>query len=444
MWIIATTLIVGLALVAWPTGISAQDHRGGFIRGDPLTLDGMRKEPRIALVIGNSQYESSPLRNPVNDAIAMGTRLEELGFTVMVHTNLSGKGMKRAIRDFGQELKKSGGVGLFYYAGHGIQMDGRNYLIPLDAVINGEADVDIEGVKVGAVLAKMDNARNRLNIVILDACRDNPFARSFRSSTRGLAQEVAPSGTLVAYATAPGKVAADGEGDNGAYTEALLRHMGTPGLSIEAMFKAVRADMQESTADSQTPWENSSIVGDFYFRVPDEAPATVSAEVECPDGTILENGMCAPKIVIGNNLQFGSQATVSTVDLHEEGGTKSTAVGWTLVTLGAVSLGTGGLFAWQISENNEMIAQNARDTFEDGLTERAAVNAQRYEDQGASLETAQWVALGLGASITAAGVIVLMIAQAPPTQPGVQTSRTFELTPIAGPTTGGFQLNLAW
>lgn len=176
-----------------------------------ITLEAMRSKKRVALVIGNSAYPSSPLRNPVNDARAMAQTLRGLGFEVLAHQNLGEKAMKRAIEEFGDRLR-GGGVGLFFYAGHGIQTAGRNYLVPTDAQIRTERDVEIEAIDVARVLARMEEARNRLNIVVLDACRDNPFGRSFRSSARGLSAIDAPSGTLIAYATAPGRLARDGEG----------------------------------------------------------------------------------------------------------------------------------------------------------------------------------------------------------------------------------------
>lgn len=234
-------------------------------------------EQRIALVIGNGTYETGPLRNPVNDARAMGGMLRDLGFEVTLRENLDQKEMKREIYSFGQRLLK-GGVGLFYYAGHGMQVNGRNYLIPVGARMEHEKQVEFEAVDAGAVLAEMDNARNRLNIVVLDACRDNPFARSFRSTVQGLATMNAPSGTLIAYATAPGSVANDGPGENGVYTGELIKTLQTPGLKIEDVFKQVRSGVRESTQGKQIPWESSSLEGDFYFKPPTaKAPAVAAA-----------------------------------------------------------------------------------------------------------------------------------------------------------------------
>jgi len=171
-------------------------------------------ERRIALVIGNSAYNSGPLKNPVNDATAMAAQLQKLGFTVILKKNASLRGMEDALTDFGDRLKR-GGVGLFFYAGHGLQVGGANYLVPIGAKINRESDIRYETLDAGKILDEMANANNGLNIVILDACRDNPYSRSFRNSARGLAiVSNAPAGTFVSYSTSPGNVARDGDGRN--------------------------------------------------------------------------------------------------------------------------------------------------------------------------------------------------------------------------------------
>jgi len=220
---------------------------------------------RIALVIGNGAYtKAPPLKNPPNDARDMAATLRTLGFDVTSGINVNQRDMKRLIREFGQKLK-AGGSGLFYYAGHGVQSKGRNYLVPVDADIQSEAEVEDSGVDASLVLNYMDDAQNGLNIVILDACRNNPFLRSFRSATDGLAQVDAPTGTLIAYATAPGRVASDGTGQNGLYTSELLKQMRVPGLSATEMFMRVRAEVMKQTGNKQVPWEASSLVGSFYF-----------------------------------------------------------------------------------------------------------------------------------------------------------------------------------
>lgn len=232
-------------------------------------------DPRVALVIGNATYKSSPLKNPVNDARAISRALGELGFEVMLKENLSQQALMAAMREFGGRLKQTGGVGLFYYAGHGMQVKGANYLIPVDADIGSEDEVRYLSVDANQVLDKMEEAGNRLNIVILDACRDNPFSRSFRSKQSGLAQMDAPSGMLVAFATAPGAVAYDGEGVNGVYTKHLLRNLTIPGLPIELVLKRVREGVSTETGQKQIPWESSSLLGDFYFKGAPQAGAPV-------------------------------------------------------------------------------------------------------------------------------------------------------------------------
>ncbi|MBW2606595.1 MAG: caspase family protein [Deltaproteobacteria bacterium] len=223
------------------------------------------KNQKTALVIGNGAYSSSPLRNPVNDATDITFMLKKLGFKVILKTDANQRTMKKFIRTFGKELR-NGGVGLFYYAGHAMQVHGTNYLIPIGARIESESDVEYEAIDAGRVLGKMEDAGNGLNIIILDACRDNPFARSFRTSEKGLARMDAPTGSILAYATAPGSIAADGAGRNGLYTSKLLRHMTTPGLEIEKVFKKVRIDVVRSSQKKQVPWESSSLIGEFYFN----------------------------------------------------------------------------------------------------------------------------------------------------------------------------------
>jgi len=238
------------------------------------------EEARIALVIGNSDYSSGPLPNPANDAKLVGDALTALGFDVIARRNADQVTMKRAIQEFGSRLEKAGpgAVGLFYYAGHGMQLSGRNYLIPTTARIEREGDVEIEAVSADWVIEQMRYARNRLNIVILDACRNNPFTRSMRSVDHGLASMDAPAGILIAYSTAPGAVAADGAGRNSPYTEALTRAMRDMHEPVEQVFKHVRVGVMSATSGKQVPWESSSLTGDFYFAAPTKvAPETSSA-----------------------------------------------------------------------------------------------------------------------------------------------------------------------
>jgi murein DD-endopeptidase MepM/ murein hydrolase activator NlpD len=222
-------------------------------------------ERRIALVIGNAKYKEAPLSNPVNDANDMEAVLKSSGFRVIKALDATQKQMNRAIFEFG-ELLTHDSVALFYYAGHGLQVRGKNYLIPVDAEIKSESSVRVESVDVDGVLDQLSNSE--LNVVILDACRNNPFERRTSRSlgaAGGLAQMEAPKGSLIAYSTAPGKTAADGEGRNGLYTQALLRYIKEPGLTIEQVFKNVRREVARSTRDAQMPWESSSMTGEFYF-----------------------------------------------------------------------------------------------------------------------------------------------------------------------------------
>jgi len=244
------------------------------LRAQPAPAAGA--EARLALVIGNGAYTVGPLRNPPADARLIADTLRRLGFTVIELEDAGQAAMKRAIDDFGRALP-AGGVGLFYYAGHGVQVNGDNYLVPVDATLERESDVDIEGIAVGRVLARMDQAGTRVNLVILDACRNNPFARSFRSPARGLAFVDAPQGTLIAYSTAPGSIAADGDGEHGVYTAALARHLVDPGIPIERMFKLVRGDVKGATGGAQVPWESSSLEAEFTFNPGATVPPPAAA-----------------------------------------------------------------------------------------------------------------------------------------------------------------------
>jgi WD40 repeat protein len=223
-------------------------------------------ERRLALVVGNSTYSNAPLANPANDGRAMSTRLRQLGFEVMEKENATREDMVRLSREFGNRLKL-GGVGVFYYAGHGVQLNGVNYLLPVDSDIQDETELQTRAYDVNEILNKMDSAKNRLNVVILDACRNNPLRRATRSDLHGLATMQQGSGTIVAYATQPGATAADGPvGGNSLYTQQLLLALSQPGLRVEDVFKQVRVEVYRRSGGAQTPWENSSLIGEFYFN----------------------------------------------------------------------------------------------------------------------------------------------------------------------------------
>ena len=220
---------------------------------------------RVALLIGNNNYQTAPLRNAVNDARDLGEALRELGFKTIVRENTTRQGMIDAIREFGVQVEGAQ-VALFFYAGHAMQFKDRNYLVPVDAAMGSEDDITFTSLEVGQVFDRMDRARTRFNFVILDACRDNPFANSFRLSSAGLAQMSAPSGTLIAYSTSPGSVADDGFGRNGVYTKYILQQIKVPELPVEIMFKRVRESVERETKRLQTPWDSSSLKGDFVFN----------------------------------------------------------------------------------------------------------------------------------------------------------------------------------
>lgn len=271
LWIIMILLLPGIGILS-SCGDDTQGEASG--QGQSRSMRGIQavsksassaRQRRLAVVIGNSEYEKSQLKNPVNDAKAMARLLRRLDFEVELVENGGRRAMVTMMNSFGRKLRQAD-VGLFYYAGHGIQVKGRNYLIPVDAVLETEADVEFEALDLGRVLSKMEDARCPLNIVVLDACRDNPFSRSFRSVSKGLALVDAPRGTLLAFATAPGSVAADGEGRNGIYTKHLLANIERPDLSIEEVFKQVRIGVVDDTDGRQTPWESSSLMGSFHFQ----------------------------------------------------------------------------------------------------------------------------------------------------------------------------------
>lgn len=222
-------------------------------------------ERRIALVIGNGAYgKGMNLVNPINDAVDISQELQNLNFKVKLLKNASRRDMENAIREFGGELS-SGDIGLLYYAGHGVQIEGENFLIPTDASMQSSADVKYQSVPMNWVLETMRETKNSMNVIVFDACRNNPFPQSQRGGARGLAVAPKVRGALVAYSTSPDDVASDGNGRNSPYASALLRYMKTPGQPIEQMFKQVRIAVETETRGRQTPWELSSLVGDFYF-----------------------------------------------------------------------------------------------------------------------------------------------------------------------------------
>jgi len=226
------------------------------------------QEQRVALVIGNGRYQhNASLVNPPNDAADMAAALKKDGFTVTLLTDASRKDMEQAVRAFGNSLKNPDAVGMFYYSGHGAQTEGENYLIPVDADIQEADELAYNAVDAESILAKMRSAGNKINIVVMDACRDNPFPGSSRSAEKGLAVvKVKVPESVIVYATDPGSTASDGTGRNSPFTKAFLENMDAPGQDITEMMKRVTSRVQTDTDGKQTPWVSTNLTKDFTFR----------------------------------------------------------------------------------------------------------------------------------------------------------------------------------
>ncbi|MGI9318762.1 MAG: caspase family protein [bacterium] len=254
-------------------------------------------EERIALVVGNGEYQTvDKLSNPVSDAKLITSKLENLGFKINLVTDTDLAGLKKAIAEFGRQLRAGGkdATGLFYYAGHGVQSFGSNYLLPVDTQLSDAADLDLVAVEASTILRQMFSARNKTNVFILDACRNNPFSDIPDFGDSGLAEMKAPTGTFLAYATAPGNVALDGDGTNSPFTAALAQEMTDVGVPIEQVFKQVRVRVLEQTQGAQTPWDTSSLTGQFYFAEP----------VVLSEDELLEQRMWESARLSGDMLQL--------------------------------------------------------------------------------------------------------------------------------------------
>ncbi|HEV8110763.1 MAG TPA: caspase family protein [Burkholderiales bacterium] len=260
--------IVGGALLASALALAASAQ--GTEAAAPLpTAKGSMGERRVALVIGNARYPTIPLNNPENDARVVGATLRGLGFEVTEHVNLPVRKFRQVLRDYVRTLQSTEGVGLLYYAGHGVQIDGRNYLLPVDINLRDEEEIKDEAIDIDDLfVSKLERAKTRGLIVILDACRDNPFRGKTRNiqAAGGLA-EMGARGALIAYSAAPGATAEDGaEGGNGVFTRHLVREMLEQGVEVETMFKNVRVKVLRDTSKRQMPWVNSSLTVDFQFN----------------------------------------------------------------------------------------------------------------------------------------------------------------------------------
>jgi len=258
-------------------------------------------EPRTALVIGAAAYRppDAPLKQPVNDARAIASALRTLGFDVILREDPDRATFLRALTEFGGRLSQSRGIGLFYFAGHGVQVSGRNYLLPVDAGLRSELDAAVRAIDVDEIVQRLRDANARINVVVLDACRDNPLLRDSRSAggegaTPGFAPMRPPQGTLIAYATEPGRVAADGRDGNSPYTRALLRHIGSPGLAVEQVFKRVREEVSRETGGRQVPVEYSMLTGSDLVLVPVPAPEKPAVVASAPQSAPREAPASTP------------------------------------------------------------------------------------------------------------------------------------------------------
>jgi Caspase domain len=219
-------------------------------------------EPRTALIVGNAAYSNAPLKNPVNDANDMAAVLRGAGFEVILKTDADQRGILDGVRSFNSALKAKGGVGLFFFSGHGAQVNGENYLVPVGAPITSGAALRSQAVTASEVVDAMAAARNGLNIVVLDACRDNPMG----GTAQGLSRIDSSASLFVSFATSPGKVALDGSGRNSPYTKHLAQAVNAANLSLEETFKRTLKGVYQETRGEQTPWISSSFFGDFVFR----------------------------------------------------------------------------------------------------------------------------------------------------------------------------------
>ncbi|MBB4392620.1 caspase family protein [Bradyrhizobium sp. ERR14] len=247
----------------------------------PTALQG--PEQRVALVIGNSNYKNAPqLANPDNDAESMAKFLNSAGFEVVAATDLTQNDMLRVVQDFSAKVSARGPntVAMVYYAGHGVQLAGENYLVPVDAKVSNQTELVNNSVRLVDVMSTLETIPSRMRIVILDACRNNPFP-DVNDAGRGLAIVDAPNGSIVGYSTAPGAEALDGTGGHSPYTQAFLNVAREPNVPIEQLFKRVRLQVNQSTSGAQIPWESSSLTSDFTF-FGDTAVAANRAPVRAP------------------------------------------------------------------------------------------------------------------------------------------------------------------
>ena len=316
-----------------------------------LLLGPAMAETRIALVVGNGGYSSGPLPNAVKDARLIASALSAAGFRTETALDVDHRDFKRAVRRFADQLRAAGpdAVAAFYYAGHGVQVNGRNFLIPVNTPLRSASDVEYETVDAQWILDMIGESGAPLSIIMLDACRNNPFPSVSRSAGKGLARMDAPRGAILSYATAPGAVAYDGKHGNSPYARALSQTIARPGLKVEDTFKSVRRSVLAETDGRQTPWESSSLLGDFYFSggagqgAPAPAPAPVSTAPAPPpasSGGGFQDCPDCPRMlrISGGSFGLGSPASEPGREGHEGPETQVTlrpfALARTEVTIG--------------------------------------------------------------------------------------------------------------
>jgi hypothetical protein len=306
---------VALALLAVVVEQGPQAHAvGGSLTGSDRVpssqlLAQTQAGRRSALVIGNGAYTEERLANAVNDAEAVARTLQEIGFSVTLVRNADKRAIDEAVEAFSRRLGP-GEIGLFYFSGHGVQVDGENYLVPINAQLSRQADAQYDAVPLGKVINAVETTRASAKIIILDACRNNPFYRRWRSTarggpTRGLATPLSSGdgGTLIAFSTAPGKEASDGIGSspNSPFTTYLLRHLRTPNLEVGLLFRRVRSDVIQATAKQQIPWESGALIGEVFLN--QRAPGVAGA---------LDDGPVQPVSSSKRSYRFQTQFTGNT------------------------------------------------------------------------------------------------------------------------------------
>jgi formylglycine-generating enzyme required for sulfatase activity len=359
---------------------------------------GAQTEKRVALVIGNGAYSSTPLKNPANDAKDIAAALTDLSFNVTLLVDADRAAMEKAIKSFGTALRSSD-AGFFYYAGHGIQVRGKNYLIPIGVEISDADEIPYSAIDAELVLAKMESAGNKVNIVILDACRNNPFPGSERSVDRGLAVvSRQPAGSLIVYSTAPGQTAQDGDGRNGLFTKYLLQYMSSPGLDVELMIRKVRDGVREETAGAQVPWSNSSLSSAGFVL----APGTARDEPAAP----LAAAASAAPARGAASITVGATGTLA-IDGFERGRVVSGAT----VTIDGLRPG---------NTNIEM-------RYDDGRSERLSVSVVADKTAAVVFTTREKISLGIGTVPVPGGKFTMGISNQTDSAPHAVTVNDFRM-----------------